>query len=250
MNASEIQNIIDETTAIFHMDSWPVMETFTPVTDDPSELAGLIDYTLLRADATGDDIRELCKAANAHRFRTVCINPDWIGVARAVIDNETTQVCTVVGFPLGANQIDTKIAETLQAIKAGAKEIDVVISIGKLKSGDLLHVFNELRSIAEACRLQWISGKVILETCYLTDEEIVQACVLARCAGMSFVKTSTGFGPYGAVVDHVRLMRLTVGPEIGVKASGGIRDRETAMEMVAAGASRIGTSHGVAIVEG
>ncbi|MGA9174921.1 MAG: deoxyribose-phosphate aldolase [Thermoactinomyces sp.] len=212
------------------------------------ELAAMIDHTLLKPEATLEQIRVLCEEAKQYHFASVCVNPYWVKEAAKLLSGTDVKVCTVVGFPLGATTSETKAFETKDAIKNGADEIDMVINIGALKSGDLETVKRDIEAVVKAAEGKLV--KVILETGLLTDEEIVEASKLAKEAGAHFVKTSTGFGKGGATVEAVQLMRETVGSGLGVKASGGIRDQETAQKMVGAGANRIGASASVAIVSG
>ncbi len=212
-------------------------------------LAGMIDHTLLKPQATRDEIVTLCDEARKHSFASVCINPSYVSLCAQLLRLTNVKVCTVVGFPLGANRSDVKAFETKAAISDGAQEIDMVANVGALKSRDYDLVGDDIRAVVEACRSIAVS-KVIIEAALLTDEEKVIACQIAKAAGADFVKTSTGFGPGGATAHDVRLMRATVGEEMGVKAAGGIRDRATAEEMIEAGASRIGASASVKIVGG
>lgn len=212
-------------------------------------LARIIDHTLLKPDATAAQIEQLCREALQYGFAAVCVNPTWVPLAARLLQGSDVKVCTVVGFPLGATSTAAKVAEARAAIAAGAREIDMVINIGALKSGLYDQVRDDIRAVVEAAH-PTATVKVILETALLTDAEKVQACRLAREAGADFVKTSTGFGPGGATVHDVALLRREVGPAMGVKASGGIRDRATALAMVQAGANRIGASASVAIVTG
>jgi deoxyribose-phosphate aldolase len=213
-----------------------------------TELAALIDHTVLRPDATERDISVLCDEARQHGFHAVCINPRFVPLTAATLHGDPVRVCTVVGFPLGATTTATKCHEAAEAVAAGAHEIDMVLAIGALKSGQTAVVRDEIAAVKTACNGALL--KVIIETCLLTDDEKVLACRLARDAGADFVKTSTGFAKSGATVADVALMRRTVGPALGVKASGGVSTLETALAMVAAGASRIGTSSGVRLVSG
>jgi deoxyribose-phosphate aldolase len=206
-----------------------------------------IDHTLLKATATAAEIETLCAEAARHRFYSVCVNGSRVALAAALLESSDVKVGTVVGFPLGAMDADAKRYETEVAIDNGAQEVDVVINLGRLKDADAAGVLRELRDIVEAADERPV--KVILETALLTRAEIVLACQWVVESGAHFVKTSTGFGPRGATVEDVQLMRETVGPKFGVKASGGIRDRQTALEMIRAGATRLGTSSGVAIVQ-
>ena len=213
-----------------------------------TQLARYIDHTLLKPDATAKQIEQLCVESRQHGFHSVCVNGSRVELARHLLEESEVKVACVVGFPLGAMISDAKRFETEAAIDAGAQEIDVVINIGKLKDGDDATVLRELRDVVEAA--EEIPVKVILETCLLTRDEIVRACHLALDSGAEFVKTSTGFAQGGATIDDVRLLRETVGQEFGVKASGGIRDTRMALAMIEAGATRIGTSSGVAILQG
>lgn len=212
------------------------------------KLNKLIDHTLLKPEATKAQIEKLCGEAVEYDFKSVCVNPYYVKYAKELLKESDVLVCTVIGFPLGQNTTEVKVAETKDAIKNGADEIDMVINIGALKSKDEDYVLNEIKEIRNACKGKTL--KVIIETCLLTDEEKITACKLSKEAGADFVKTSTGFSTHGATVEDVKLMRETVGEDMGVKASGGIRDRETALKMVEAGATRLGVSAGVEIVKG
>lgn len=214
---------------------------------DQKELAGMIDHTLLKPDATEAQITKLCEEAREHGFASVCVNPGWVPLAADLLDGSAVRVCTVIGFPLGATTSTAKAFEAMDALRNGATEVDMVINVGLLKSGKDDEVREDIAVVAEEVREKALL-KVILETGLLTDAEKVKACQLAEEAGADFVKTSTGFGHGGATVADVALMRKTVGPEMGVKASGGIRDYETAMAMIQAGANRIGASAGISIV--
>jgi len=219
------------------------------VSDVRRELAGLIDHTLLKPTASRDEIVKLCEEAKAHRFASVCVNPCYVSLCAQLLRLTNVKTCSVVGFPLGASRPDVKAFETERAIADGAQEIDMVANIGAMKSGDHELVERDIRAVVEACRSIAVS-KVIIEAAFLTDEEKVGICEIAKAAGADFVKTSTGFGPGGATAHDVRLMRAAVGGEMGVKAAGGIRDLTTAREMIEAGATRIGASASVKIVEG
>jgi deoxyribose-phosphate aldolase len=216
---------------------------------DRSSLASLIDHTLLRADATAADIRQLCSEARKYGFASVCVNPYWVPLASAELSGSPVKVCTVIGFPLGANATATKVAETENAVQQGASEIDMVINIGELKAGNHDAVFTDIAAVASAAHKGGAILKVILETALLDDRQKMAACTLAKSAGAEFVKTSTGFATGGATVQDVALMRQVVGKEMGVKASGGIRTLEDMNKMTAAGATRIGASAGVKIME-
>jgi deoxyribose-phosphate aldolase len=212
-------------------------------------VAGLIDHTLLKPEATEADVRKLCDEARQHEFASVCVNPGWVGLAAELLAGSPVRVCTVIGFPLGATTPTAKAVETRDAIANGATEIDMVINVGALKSGDDELVRRDIEGVVNAARGKAIV-KVIIETALLSREEKVKACLLTKMAGADFVKTSTGFASGGATVEDIALMRETVGPDMGVKASGGIKDRATADAMVAAGATRIGASASVAIATG
>jgi len=213
-----------------------------------THLARYIDHTLLKADAVAADIEQLCREAKDHNFYAVCVNGSWVELARHCLEDTDVKVASVVGFPLGAMETDVKRFETEAAIDAGAHEIDMVINVGRLKDGDDKYILRELRDIVEAADERPV--KVILETCLLTDEQKIRACRLVVEAGAHFVKTSTGFSKSGATLEDVKLLRQEVGKDFGVKASGGIRDTVTALAMIEAGATRLGTSNGVAIVKG
>ncbi len=214
------------------------------------ELAKYIDHTLLRANATRREIGELCDEAVLHGFASVCINPTWVREAARRLKGSSVQVCTVVGFPLGASASDVKVFETRRAIFDGAGEIDMVLNVGALKGGEDVRVRDDIAGVVAACHENGAICKVILETALLTDEEKVKACTLCKEVHADFVKTSTGFGPGGATAEDVALMRRVVGPEVGVKAAGGIRDLAGTRAMIEAGATRIGASAGVKIVRG
>jgi len=212
------------------------------------ELARRIDHTLLKPEATARDIERLCAEAREHHFCSVCVNGSRVELARHFLEDSEVKVACTIGFPLGAMSADAKRYETEAAIDDGAQEIDVVLNVGRLKDGDAGYVLRELRDLAEAADERPV--KVILETCLLTREEKICACQLVVESGAKFVKTSTGFNQGGATLEDVRLLRETVGPRFGVKAAGGIRDVQTALALVEAGATRLGTSSGVAIVKG
>ena len=212
-------------------------------------VSGVIDHTLLKADATREEVEKLCREAAEFGFATVCVNPAWVATAAARLRGTGVGVCSVVGFPLGATTADVKNFETRRAIFDGATEIDMVINVGALKSGDLRTVERDIEAVTEPCRQCGVLSKVIIEAALLTDEEKITACTLSKAAGADFVKTSTGFGPGGATAADVALMRRVVGAEMGVKAAGGVRDLEGLKAMVAAGASRVGASAGVKIVQ-
>jgi deoxyribose-phosphate aldolase len=215
---------------------------------DPA-IASLIDHTLLRADATAADIKRVCAEAKKFSFASVCVNPYWVPLLAMELANTPVKVCTVVGFPLGATSTEAKRGETEKAIAAGAQEIDMVINIGELKGGNHEAVKNDIKAVVEAAHARKAIVKVILETSLLNDNEKAIACTLCKLAGADFVKTSTGFSTGGATAADISLMRSIVGPDMGVKASGGIRSLEDLNTMAAAGATRIGASASVKIME-
>ena len=215
----------------------------------PTGVAGLIDHTLLKPDATRKEIEQLCREAAEFTFATVCVNPVWVALCSSLLRSTPVGVCAVVGFPLGATTPEVKNFETRRVIYDGAREVDMVINIGALKSGDLRAVERDIEAVTIPCRDCGVTSKVIIEAAYLTDEEKVTASTLAKAAGADFVKTSTGFGPGGATVADVALMRRVVGDDMGVKAAGGVKDLDALKAMVAAGATRVGASAGVRIVQ-
>ena len=206
-----------------------------------------IDHTLLKAFATQEEIRKLCEEAIKYDFKSVCVNPVNVALAKKALEGSDVLVCTVVGFPLGANTKEIKALETLDAIKNGADEIDMVINIGKAKEHDFDYIEEEIKCVVTASAGK--TTKVIIETCYLNDEEKVECCKAAKAAGATFVKTSTGFGTGGATASDIKLMRETVGAEMGVKASGGVRSYDDVKVMVENGATRIGASSGIQIMK-
>jgi deoxyribose-phosphate aldolase len=211
-------------------------------------MAGMIDHTLLKADATPDKITQLCMEARKYNFASVCINPSYVKLCSDLLRGSPVKVCCVIGFPLGATIPEVKVIETRMAIENGASEIDMVINIGALKARDSALVARDIRGVVTTAHAAGALVKVIIEACLLTDEEKVLACLLSKEAGADFVKTSTGFSTGGATVQDIILMRQTVGPEMGVKAAGGIHSREDAEKLVKAGATRIGASAGIKIV--
>lgn len=216
--------------------------------DTPADLARLIDHTLLKPEATYNEIERLCAEARDYGFASVCVNPTNISLAARLLGDSPVKVCTVIGFPLGATTYQVKAVETKEAVASGAAEIDMVINIGALKSGFYNLVYQDIKAVVEAAACHALT-KVIIETSLLNTEEKIKACLLAQYAGADFVKTSTGFGKGGATVEDVALMRLVTGGGMGVKASGGIRDLVTAEAMIKAGANRIGASAGVKIIQ-
>lgn len=218
----------------------------------PRDMAKMIDHTNLNATATVDDIKQLCEEALEYQFASVCVNPIYVPLATKLLEESSVKVCTVIGFPLGASTTETKAFETKNAIKNGAQEVDMVMNVGAFKSGAYDLVRSDIKAVKDATKSSGVTSdvivKVILETCYLSDDEIVKACEIVKDVGADFVKTSTGFGTAGAEEEKVSLMRKTVGRDIGVKASGGIKNFEQALSMLDAGANRIGASSGVHIV--
>ena len=212
-------------------------------------IAALIDHTLLRPEAAAADIRRICAEARQYNFASVCVNPYWVPLVKAELAGSPVKVCAVVGFPFGANATATKVAETETAIRDGAQEIDMVLNVGELRGGNLDAVRQDIQTVVEAAHRGGAIVKVILETALLDDDQKIAACKLAKAARAEFVKTSTGFGPRGATVHDVALLRRVVGAEMGVKASGGIRTLEDLKNMAAAGATRIGASASVRIIE-
>lgn len=214
---------------------------------DKMELARYIDHTILKPDAKESDVIKLCREALEYKFASVCVNASNVKLADSFLHGTEVKVCTVVGFPLGATTKETKAFEAAQAIGNGASEVDMVINIGALKSGKLETVLEDIKAVADVCKDKALL-KVIIETCLLTDEEKVTACELSKKAGADFVKTSTGFSTGGAEAEDIALMRKTVGPSMGVKASGGIRNLESSLKMIEAGATRIGASASISIL--
>lgn len=216
---------------------------------EKNELARMIDHTLLKPDACEDGVRKLCQEALEYKFASVCINPGYVKLSADLLKGSEVKVCTVIGFPLGATTSASKAFETKDAILNGAQEVDMVINVGKLKDKDFDYVKKDIESVVNEAKGKVLT-KVIIETCLLNDEEKVMACKIAKEAGADFVKTSTGFSTGGATFEDIKLMRETVGVNMGVKASGGVRSYEDTMKMIEAGASRIGASASIAICEG
>ena len=214
------------------------------------DIAGMIDHTLLKPDATFAEIKQLCEEAMQYNFASVCVNPSWVQTCFDLIKSSNVKVCTVIGFPLGATTTHSKLMEAEEAIINGAEELDMVINVGKLKDKDYDFVFYDLKAIADLSKKHLCTSKVILETCLLKDEEKVAACLLAKETGLNFIKTSTGFSKSGATVHDVSLMKFVVGDKLQVKASGGIRSYEDAIAIINAGAARLGASAGVKIIAG
>jgi deoxyribose-phosphate aldolase len=222
-----------------------------PPADVPAgrDIAGWIDHTLLKPDATASQIRQLCQEAMEHHFASVCINPAYVPLACGMLRHAKEKVCTVIGFPLGAVLPEYKVFETLSSVNAGASEIDMVINIGALKSEAYGLILNEILAVTGTAHNQGAIVKVIIETCFLTRREKIIACLVSQAAGADFVKTSTGFGTQGATVEDVELMRRVIGPQMGIKAAGGIRSYADAVAMIKAGATRLGASAGVKILQ-
>lgn len=243
------QNYVDVVTPVVQAGADRIASTLGVAPTDGT-LSHMIDHTILKPDATEDQIAQLCYEAKKYNFISVCVNPTYVKLCSELLKGTDVLVCTVVGFPLGATPTEVKVFETQQAIREGAKEVDMVINVGALKSRDYELVERDIAAVARVCHAGDAIQKVIIEAALLTDEEKVIACQLAKVAEADFVKTSTGFGPGGAMAEDVALMRRVVGPRIGVKAAGGIRTYEQAQQMIAAGASRIGASASVKILEG
>lgn len=217
--------------------------------DTLENLGKYIDHTILKPDATIEQVKKVCEEAKQYSFASVCVNPSYIEFVANELKGSSVSPCVVIGFPLGATSPSIKAYETNEVVEKGAKEVDMVINIGAVKSGNWELVQEDIKAVVHASRGRALV-KVIIETCLLTDQEKVKACTISKMAGADFVKTSTGFSTGGAIIEDVELMRKTVGPEMGVKASGGVRDYSTAKEMIEAGANRLGTSSGIKIVDG
>lgn len=248
MTRDQINTIIADVAHALKKNPWQVAEPLGA----PAAAASLnefIDHTALKATTSEADIRQLCAEAMEYKFKAVCVNPTWIGLAKELLAKSDVEICTVIGFPLGANSTTVKLAEAGDTIIDGATEIDVVQNIAWIKTKNYAQSYEEFSTLASVATPEGVLTKVILETCYLSDEEIVASCVIARLAGIDFVKTSTGFGSAGASVAHIKLMRTVVGENMGVKASGGIRDKAAALAMINAGASRIGASNSRKLIE-
>ncbi len=246
--ALSAHNYADRVQPVVHAGADRIATTLGVAPTD-GDLGHMIDHTLLKADATQDEIARLCFEARKHSFASVCVNPSYVRLCAQLLKGSPVVVCTVVGFPLGATPTEVKVYETQQAIREGAREVDMVINVGAVKSRDYEVVRHDIAAVAHACHADSALLKVIIEAALLNDEEKVIACQLAKVAGADYVKTSTGFGPGGATAADVALMRRVVGPSIGVKAAGGIRTLAEAQQMIAAGASRIGASASVKIMQ-
>ncbi len=242
IDLSGLNELINAATA--HLSA----ETVYPPPTSPEALARYIDHTLLKPTATEAQIRQLCREAIEYNFITVCVNPVWVARCSEILSGSNSSVCTVIGFPLGATTTEVKVFEAQQCVANGARELDMVINVGALQSGDFVAVYSDITALAQAAHAGDASLKVIIEAAYLSEREKIAACVLAKSAGADYVKTSTGFGPGGATTEDVALMRRVVGAETGVKAAGGIRTLADCNAMIAAGASRIGASAGVSIM--
>ena len=241
-------NFVAHVQPVLHAGADRIASTLGAAPTD-GQLSGLIDHTLLKPDASQDEIARLCYEARKYHFASVCVNPAYVKLCSQLLKDSGVAVCTVVGFPLGATPTDVKVFEAQQAVREGASEVDMVINVGGLKSRDFALVENDIASVVRVSHAGSALVKVIIEAALLTDEEKVMACQLAKVAGADFVKTSTGFGPGGATPEDVALMRRVVGPSIGVKAAGGIRTLADAQKMIAAGATRIGASASVKIMQ-
>ncbi len=247
-NGVKVKTCFDNAGHVISAGAERLTSTVGVIPEDVS-LAGMIDHTLLKPDATSDKIAQLCFEARKYHFASVCINPTHVKLCADLLRGSDVKVCTVIGFPLGATSTEVKVFETRNALENGATEIDMVLNIGALKAGENELVARDIRGVVEVAHAAKALVKVIIETALLTDEEKVIACLLAKEAGADYVKTSTGFSGGGATVHDIALMRKTVGPNIGVKASGGIHSHEEAEALVAAGATRIGASAGVKIIQ-
>ena len=247
-NGVKVKTCFDNAGHVVSAGAERLTSTVGVIPSDQS-LAGMIDHTLLKPDATSDKIAQLCFEARKHHFASVCVNPTHVKLCADLLQGSDVKVCTVIGFPLGATSTEVKAFETRNALDNGATEIDMVINIGALKAGENEIVARDIRGVVEVAHAAGALVKVIIETALLTDEEKVIACLLAKEAGANYVKTSTGFSGGGATVHDIALMRQTVGPTLGVKASGGIHTHEEAEALVAAGATRIGASAGVKIIQ-
>lgn len=247
---ADLQRMIEGVRATLPGDLLAPLYTAQAVpTPPPGAIAALIDHTLLKPEASKEQIARLCQEAKEYGFYSVCVNPSYAALCSRLLHGTAVKVCCVNGFPLGATLSSAKAGEAKETIAQGVQEIDMVINVGALKSGDYALVKQDIAAVVAACRQGHALCKVIIEAALLTDEEKVAACLLAKAAGTEYVKTSTGFGPGGATEADVALMRATVGPALGVKAAGGIRDLATLRRMVEAGATRIGASAGVKIVQ-
>lgn len=247
-NGLKVKTCFDNAGHVVSAGAERLTSTVGVIPDDVS-LAGMIDHTLLKPDATSDKVAQLCFEARKYHFASVCVNPTHVRLCADLLRDSDVKVCTVIGFPLGATSTEVKVFETRNALDNGATEIDMVLNIGALKAGESELVAKDIRGVVETAHAAGALVKVIIETALLTDEEKVIACLLAKEAGADYVKTSTGFSGGGATVHDIALMRKTVGPTIGVKASGGIHTHEDAEALVAAGATRIGASAGVKIIQ-
>lgn len=231
---------------IARLEATPALKAGKLPTLSGEELAAYIDHTNLKAEARRDDIIILCAEAKQFNFASVCVNPSWVHLCLEQLEDSSVLTCAVVGFPLGANTSDSKAIETEELVALGVDEIDMVLNVGRLKDEDYTYVYEDIQQVVNAAEEAHV--KVILETCLLSEKEIIAGCVLSKEAGAHFVKTSTGFNKAGATVEHVALMRRIVGDDMGVKAAGGIRTQQIAISMIRAGASRLGASAGVKIV--
>lgn len=246
---SELEHLVEAVTSAVMSKLGPKASSGSaPTSSQNIDLAPMIDHTLLKPDASQDQIKKLCEEARQYKFATVCVNSSNVGLAAQLLGGSSVKPIAVVGFPLGAAASSAKAFETLEAIREGAQEIDTVVNIGALKSRDYREVYVDIRAVVEAAGE--IPVKVILETSQLNEEEKIISCALSKAAGAAFVKTSTGFSGGGATVEDIKLMRRVVGPTMGVKASGGVKTRQDALKMIAAGANRLGTSSSISIVTG
>jgi deoxyribose-phosphate aldolase len=247
-NGVQVKTCFDNAGHVISAGAERLTSTLGVIPQDTS-LSRMIDHTLLKPDATADMIAQLCYEARKYHFASVCVNPSFVKLCAQLLKDTDVKVCTVIGFPLGATSTEVKVFETKDALEKGATEIDMVINIGALKAGDHEYVANDIRQVVTVAHAADALIKVIIETALLTDEEKIVACLLAKEAGADFVKTSTGFSSGGANVHDVALMRRAVGPDLGVKASGGIHTHEDAEQLLAAGATRLGASAGIKIIQ-
>lgn len=249
MSQAALAALIQEKTHQLLAAETPTAELSVPALS-AAQTAGYIDHTLLKPEATASQIRQLCQEALTYRFASVCVNPTWVSLCAELLAGSTVKTCTVAGFPLGATLSEVKAAETAAVIRQGAQEVDMVLNVGRLKDQAYQVVYDDIAAVVAAAKPQGVVVKVILETFLLTEAEKIAASILTQAAGADFVKTATGFNGGGATVADVQLMRRAVGPLMGVKAAGGIRTTLDAQQMIAAGATRLGASAGVKIMQG
>lgn len=250
MNLSELVSELNVKKILAEFNEFEKSLSKNKIDITAKDLAGMIDHTLLKPEASVSEIKQLCEEAMQNSFASVCVNPSYVETCFDLLKSSNVKVCTVIGFPLGATTTQAKYLEAEEAIKNGAEELDMVLNIGRLKDKDFDFVYNDLKSIADLSKKHLCTSKLIIETCLLSDEEKVAACLLAKDAGLNFVKTSTGFSKGGATTHDVALMKFVVGDKLQVKASGGIRSYEDAIAMINSGAARLGASAGIKIISG